>query len=487
MAAPHPSQRSGPCYLREVGARLMKRIQCIRRCLEHAWHDRCIQKRVLWSLCALSMAFMMASIPAKVGAGYGHPLLPPGDDPFGHYVYMPALLLHRNVQFQDLLEIYIAQTKRPSPVACQGMAAHEHRPAEQSIPQNGFKNYWSVGHAILLTPFFLLGQMASYILRGCGFAVAVDGFAWPNQVFAAIGVILLFFLALSRFHDLLADRFGYLVAGIISLMAFAGTCFLNYTLNEQFMAHASTFCVTVLYLRVLIRIFDGNHSPFQFGMAAFWLGMVFLVRPQNVLLGFPMLFALLVSARDRQQFHLNQGNWVRRCILFVVLGGSVCLLQLFLWRTMFGEWMIMPQGGGFIDLRYPNIWSVLFSKRKGLFYWHPFLLFGAGVALFHIIRHGLWIRSNGLLYGTMLSFLCITYLNASAADWWAGTSFGARRFDGLIVFILFGCAHGLALLFKYWPRWKRAIISACMAAILWNCVVWLIYLFDLSPAYFPKS
>jgi hypothetical protein len=465
----------------------MTRIQSKPRYLEHALHDQCIQKRVLWILCALSLVFLIASIPAKARIGYGHPLLPPRGDPFGHYVYMPALLLHHNVQFQNLLERYIAQNHSPALVGREGMTTQRQRPAEQAILPKDFRNYWSVGHAILLSPFFLLGQLISYMLSWCGFPVALDGFAWPNQVSAAIGVILLFFFALSRFHDLLAARFGYRVAGPISLVAIAGTFFLNYTLNEQYMAHASTFVTAVFYLRALINIYDGNHSPFQFGIAAFWLGLVFLVRPQNALLGFPLLVVFLIAALERQHPCVEQGIWIKRCILFILLGGSVCLLQLFLWKIMFGNWMTLPQGGGFIDLRCPRILSVLFSKRHGLFYWHPFLLFGAGAVLLHILKHGLWNKASGLLCGTLLSCLCITYLNASAADWWAGTSFGARRFDGLIVFILFACAHGLAKLSEYRPQWQNAIITFCFGAILWNCTIWLIYLFDLSPEYFPKS
>jgi hypothetical protein len=466
----------------------MAGIQVIQRHLDQALHDPRSQKRVLWILCALSLVFVIASIPAKTRMGYGHPLLPPRDDPFGHYVYMPALLLHHNVQFQSLLERYIEQNPSPAHVDRPGLAAQIQQPAKQALLRKKFTNYWSVGHAVLLSPFFIAGQSISFLLSKCGVQVDLDGFAWPNQVSTAIGVILLFFFALSRFHDLLVARFGCHVAGPLSLVAFAGTFFLNYTLNEQYMAHASTFFASVFYLRALVDINNGQDAPLQFGIAAFWLGLIILVRPQNALLCFPLLALFLVVAIKRQHRHLHHSLWIKRCMLLTLLGGSICLIQFVLWKHIFGKWTFLPQGDGFLDLRSPSITAVLFGKRHGFFYWHPFLLLGAGITLLHLLRHGLRSMANGLLCGTLLSCLCITYLNACAADWWAGTSFGARRFDGLIVFILYACAHGLSRLSRHRPRLQNVTILAyCFGAILWNGTIWLVYLFDLSPFNFPKS
>jgi hypothetical protein len=80
---------------------------------------------------------------------------------------------------------------------------------------------------------------------------------------------------------------------------------------------------------------------------------------------------------------------------------------------------------------------VLFSDRHGLFTWAPLLL-AATIGLVPILQR----RGPGL--PMLIVVLTSWYINAAAADWWAGEAFGARRFLSLFPLFVLGLSAWLA-------------------------------------------
>jgi hypothetical protein len=103
---------------------------------------------------------------------------------------------------------------------------------------------------------------------------------------------------------------------------------------------------------------------------------------------------------------------------------------------------------------------VLFSSRHGLFIWSPILILGCmGLPAF--------VKREKLLGLSLLLVLVFQlYLNSIVDDWWAGTGFGARRFDNCLPIF----ALGIAAVYE-WMRSKRIGWLAVIltgGSIVWN-------------------
>jgi hypothetical protein len=136
------------------------------------------------------------------------------------------------------------------------------------------------------------------------------------------------------------------------------------------------------------------------------------------------------------------------------------LPQAYAWKVSCGSWFTIPQGEGFLHWGRPAVARVLFSPRHGLFSWSPALILGA-------VGFPLFARTERLLGWSLLAVFALQlYLNSIADDWWAGTGFGARRFDNCLP--LFGL--GLAALYDRICSRRMGWLAAAMAGgfIAWN-------------------
>ena len=127
--------------------------------------------------------------------------------------------------------------------------------------------------------------------------------------------------------------------------------------------------------------------------------------------------------------------------------------QLFVWTTLYGSPLLVPQGEGFMRWTTPALGPVLFSDNHGLFSWTPIVL----VAVVGLLVMAYRDRTLGA--ALLLIFALSWYANAAAADWWAGEAFGARRFVSLFpIFTL-----GLAAVCD-WPG-ARLRVTAAIAVV----------------------
>ena len=172
--------------------------------------------------------------------------------------------------------------------------------------------------------------------------------------------------------------------------------------------------------------------------------------------------------------------WVRRqgaqaryvasvCTGSLILGAAGPLVvQLIAWKLLFGSWFIYSYGGERFDFMHLHLAEVLFSPRHGWFYWHPLLL----IALVPFIA-GSVRRVEGRAW--LASLGAIVLLNAAWPMWWLGSSFGQRGFEAATFFAMLG--------FAWWLRasatrafWRRLLIGVTAAAIVWNALLFALFL-----------
>jgi len=102
------------------------------------------------------------------------------------------------------------------------------------------------------------------------------------------------------------------------------------------------------------------------------------------------------------------------------------------WKALYGEYVSSPQGPGFMWWTEPAWSEVLFSSRNGLLPWSPLYAL-AGAGLFVGLR-----RSPRLAAALLVAVALQVLANGAAWDWWAGGSFGGRRFDSTFIAFCFG-------------------------------------------------
>jgi hypothetical protein len=140
---------------------------------------------------------------------------------------------------------------------------------------------------------------------------------------------------------------------------------------------------------------------------------------------------------------------------------AVVLPQLVIYYAATGRPVVSSYGALGFNWSSPQLFGVLFSVQKGLFFWSPLLLLAAaGLAM--LARSGNAVRA--FVVPAALFLAADAYIIASWWDWQFGGSYGHRGFvDALPVFAL-----GLAAFYS-WAAAAPARRAA--AAILVLCLV----------------
>jgi len=135
--------------------------------------------------------------------------------------------------------------------------------------------------------------------------------------------------------------------------------------------------------------------------------------------------------------------------------------QLVVWTIIYGSPWHLPQGEGFLHGGWGRFFDVAFSARHGLFVWSPvFVLAVAGWAA--ALRTQ---ATRPVAVAFLAALVCQWIINMLPNDWWAGWSFGARRFIDFVPFV----AVGLVVLAGF-GRIARAAVYVVTAL---NLVQWL--------------
>jgi hypothetical protein len=157
----------------------------------------------------------------------------------------------------------------------------------------------------------------------------------------------------------------------------------------------------------------------------------------------------------------------RTCAPRWAAGAALSLLvfapQLLAWKALYGAYLLTPQGPGFMWWT-ESAWSeVLFSSRNGLLPWAPLMALAA-VGLCASVRRTPRLTAC-LLAGVALQVIA----NGAVWDWWAGGSFGGRRFDSAFLALCYGLGHLVIRppLPAGAPAWRlharRGLVAAALA------------------------
>jgi hypothetical protein len=386
-------------------------------------------------------------------------------DGFFYFAFLRSLVNDRDVDLSnDYALIGVASDSLLSPTA----TGHA-------------QSAWSVGPAIAWLPFYAVGEAGARFAAAKGADVALDGSSFPyRQAVCVAG--LCYGLLGFWFCFLLAGRHVAAPLAALSTAALALGSFMTwYLVKEPTMSHATSMCVVAAFLYAC-SVTGAARTRRQWAALGLLGGFMLAVRWQNaIFMAFPAWDLVTSSSAEalphgdgeRQQAAVGGerrqpaiGGW-RRTVVHGVIFGACALAafapQLAAWNAIYGSPVAVSPLSPDMRWTHPAIVEMLWSSRNGLFSSSP-VTYLAAIGLVVAAVTG---RAPGGL--GLAVFALAVYVNASVGDWWGGSAFGARRFDGTIPLLVLGLAAGLDVARAWIARRPLVPLAAAIALLaLWN-------------------
>ena len=378
-------------------------------------------------------------------------------DAFSYYVYLPAWFI-----FAD-----------PSLTAVARDCCGGHFPEWTNINRWPGTRRWVNAHpmgvAVMQAPLFFV---AHGLTRWTN--LSPDGFSLYYQHAAGLSGVLAVVAGLWTLRRLLLRHYsdGITTATLATLL-FATNLYHYATLDSTW-SHAYSFLLIAAFLDLTERWHE-----YPTLRRSVWLGavgaLIVLVRHTNALF---LLFMPLYGVRDAVTLRSAVTRLAEERKMLAVaagVGGALLVPQVLMYYFATGRPLVSSYRvvGGF-DFTSPELWGVLFSVQKGVFFWSPVLLLAtAGLPM---------------MRGTVRRFLLPAtvvlathaYLIASWFDWQFGGSYGHRGFvDALPVFALGLAAFFVAVAHR--PLFRTAIAAVCTVAAALSLFQMLQYWYGILP------
>ncbi len=388
-------------------------------------------------------------------------------DGVGYYAFARAPLIEHSLDFTEDYRHANESFRAPR------LDENNQPKSDFRTPTGHLENHFTVGPAILWTPFLLVAHAGVLVARALGSSVAADGFSAPYRIGMALATAFYGFLGLLLAFRLARQYVEERWALLATLAIWWASSLPVYMYFNPSWSHAHSSFAVALFLWYWHQT-RSSRSLAQWLILALITGLMLNVYYPNAM----VLAVLAVEAL--RQYHLaflpdpsatsNSTPRVPELLLRHSLFASVlliCLLPTFITRYLiYGS----PFESAYIPLKdwnwfSPNFLAVLFSSNHGLLSWTPILLL-AIAGLFIFWR---WQRRPGTPF--LAAFLAFYVFIACYPDWAGISSYGNRFFVSLTpLFIL-----GLAVFFDRAAQLfgsRRAALAAAIVLLaittLWN-------------------
>lgn len=403
-------------------------------------------------------------------------------DGVGYYAYARAPLIEHSLDF-----------------------THDYQAANQSFREGRFdtlgqpkpsfrtrtghlENHFTVGPAILWSPFLLLAHGGVLLARLLGFSVPANGFSVPYRYAMAFGTALYGLLGLLLSFRLACRYIRPLWSFLATITIWWASSLSVYMYLNPSWSHAHSAFIVALFLFYWDSTRESRTLP-QWLLLGLIVGLMLNVYYPNL-----MVVSILVleaveqyvqAFRSRPAASSTSTQLLTRHLLFGLVVGLTLL------PTFITRWIVYggPFETGYLPIRNflwssPMFLKVLFSSNHGLFSWTPLL----AIACLGLILAAIRIPRIGvpLLVASIAFYLFITFY----PDWAGISSFGNRFFVSLTAMFIFGLAMALDRFAAMFASSRTAVVvsSGTLACfVLWNLGMMYQWGMHLIPARGPIS
>lgn len=375
-------------------------------------------------------------------------------DGFGYYGYLRSLYFDHDLNFHNEFKYY-------------DLTFNSHIADVKLTPINRFGNVFAVGLSIVWLPFFIVARVFDYWtkttpgeLSGLGINYQIS--LAVGSILYTLGGLLLLFQTLKKIFSAQSAWLSILAIVFISPLP-------QYLIYEPHMSHGVSFAAICLMLWYAVKLYQ-QKERLQFKKLTYLglsMGLVILLRWQN------SIFWLIPLSLLYQQYKKNLIKFPL-IITPLVWGALSFAPQLIVWKILYGSFLTIPQGFGFLHFYNPKIWEFLFSGFHGLFFWHPLLFLGL-IGLFLSYK-----KRRDFFWILLIILLGQIYINSIVNDWWAGQSFGSRRMiESMPIF-----AYGLAELLEYLSN-KKILYKSLLTILLLGSLFNVLLMISAPKGYLP--
>jgi hypothetical protein len=376
-------------------------------------------------------------------------------DGFYYFAYLRSITFDHDVEFSNDYRLL-------------GLGDKPH--LFEPTPTGYAQSAWTIGPAIVWSPFFAAGHAVAVRLNRTNPDVSTNGVSFPYR--QAVGVAGLFYALLGCWfcYRIAARFYPERLAAVATAITILGSFMIWYTVKEPTMTHApSMAAVSAFVLGWLATRTEADGGFARTTRQWIWLGLLAgvmtTIRWQNALFALlPAADSLVMLVTAWRSGHMRR---VRRTLLVGALFTLSAIIgflpQMIAWKAIYGSWLAVSPVGPQIRWWDPHLVDILFSSRNGLFSWSPILYLGAvGLVVFAARRPALGVPM-------LASLALMTYFNASVQDWWGSAGFGGRRFDGTIPLFTLGVATFGAWAVEAVRRHPGRVLAGAAALLaLWN-------------------
>jgi hypothetical protein len=384
-------------------------------------------------------------------------------DGVGYYAYARAPLIEHNLDFTHDYQA-ANQSFRDERIDSRGQPKPFYRTRTGHLD-----NHFTVGPAILWSPFLILAHGGVLFARLFGASTPADGFSAPYRYAFAYGTALYGFLALLIAFRLARKYLPPLWAFLAVLAVWGGSSLPVYMYFNPSWSHAHSAFAVALFLWYWDSTRD-QRSLSQW----LWLGLIVGLM-LNVYYPNLMLLAVLLGEAVPQYFGVLRSHGVSSpsfSRLFTCHAAFSLVVCLALLPTFITRWIVYggPFETGYYSVRdflwgSPVFLQVLFSANHGLLSWTPLIIF----CLFGLFLSPLRFPSIGVPF--LLAAVAFYLFIAVYPDWAGISSFGNRFFVSLTAIFIFGLALFLDYFAALFSRRWLAISVSCLGLacfVIWN-------------------
>lgn len=367
---------------------------------------------------------------------------------FAYYAYLPAAFVYGgDFEFKFTEHIPENEHKIFMPV---------------TAPKTGKTvNKVTCGLAMLMSPFYVLAdKYIEYFKPSEDEDAKRNGYSKPYRFAVIYGLVFYLLIALFLLRNVLKKHYDDITVGCALFAATLGTNVFYYTVHEGPMSHGYSFCLFCAFVYLTDRWYS-TKKWVDLAMLGGLSGLIFLVRPTNLLIGLLFLLFNINSLSDIKERGLLFFNKKLQFPIAIMAGLIVVFPQLWIWKTNSGDWLFFSYDTRFERFYWaePAIFNGLFSYCKGWFVYTPlmFLAFFGFFFMKKMAKTWFWPLA-------VFSVLNI-YIVLAWWSWWYGGGFGLRAFVEAAALMCFP----LAALIDY-ARNSRLFIKLIVPILIVFCI-----------------